>query len=71
MKQIFQNKNNFKSFRYNVKLLGHTVAQPRVNALPLKYLSHFWRLLELTLINCKVELKFRRKKHCVLSVVGT
>ena len=64
------NENNFKSFRYNVKLLGHTVAQ-RVKALPLNYLSHFWKLLELTLINCKVELKLRWTKHCVFSVVGT
>ena len=40
-------------------------------AVPLKYLNNFWRSLEMPLINCKVELKLRRTKHFVLSVVGT
>ena len=39
--------------------------------LPLKYLSNFWRLLEMPLINCKVELELRWTKHCALSVAGT
>ena len=39
-------------------------------AVPLKYLSNFWRSLEMPLINCKVELKLRWSKHCVLSVSG-
>ena len=36
----------------------------------LKYLSNFWRSLEIPFINCKVELKLRWKKHRVLSVLG-
>ena len=32
----------------------------------LKYLSKFWRLLEMLLINCKAELKIKRATHCVL-----
>ena len=36
----------------------------------LKYQSYFWRSLEIPLINCKVELKLRWTKHCVLSVLG-
>ena len=40
-------------------------------AVPLKYLSNFWRSLEMPLINCKVELKLRWTKPCVLSVGGT
>ena len=37
-------------------------------ALPLKYLSNVWISLEIPLINCKVELKFKWTKYCVLSV---
>ena len=40
-------------------------------AVSLKYLSNFWRSLEMPLINCKVELKLRWTKHRVLSVAGT
>ena len=38
---------------------------------PLKYLSNFWRSLEILLFNCKVELKIWWTKYCVLSVAGT
>ena len=62
---IILQTNNFKSFKYKAKLLGNTVAQPAPNAanrmlrnativVPLKYLSNFWRSLEMPLINCKV-----------------
>ena len=62
--------NNFKSFKYKAKLLGNTVVQYNPNhangilknstiAVPLKYLSNFWRSLEIPLINCKVELKLK------------
>ena len=68
------NTDNFKSFRYKSKLLENTVTQPAPNAangilrnatiaLPLKYLSNFWRSLEMLLINCKVEWT----KYCVFS----
>ena len=40
-------------------------------AVPLKYLSNFWRLLEMSLINCKVELKLKWTNYCVLSAAGT
>ena len=36
-------------------------------ALPLKYLSNFWRLWEMPLINCKVELSLTWIENCVLS----
>ena len=36
-------------------------------AITLKYLSNFWRLLEMLLINCKVELSLSRDPNCVLS----
>ena len=64
------NNNSFKSFKYKVKLLGNAEAQPNPNhangilenatiAVPLKYLSNFWRSLEMPLINCKVALKLK------------
>ena len=75
------NNNNFNSFKYKAKLLGTTVTQATLNeadgilknatfAAPLKFLSSFWRLLEMTLINCKVELKRKWTKYCVLSGAG-
>ena len=36
----------------------------------LKYLSGFWRSIEMPLINFKVELKHQRIKYCVLSAAG-
>ena len=39
-------------------------------AAPLKYLSYFWRSRETSLINCKVELKLKWTKYCVLPAAG-
>ena len=36
-------------------------------AITLKYLSNFWRSLEMLLINCKVELSLSWDPNCVLS----
>ena len=73
--------DDFKSFKHKTKLLGDTVAQPNPNhangilknatiAVQLKYLINFWRSLEMLLINCKVELKLKWTKYCVLSTAG-
>ena len=40
-------------------------------AVPLKYLSKFWRSLEMSLINCKVELSLKWIENCILSSSGT
>ena len=69
--------NTFESFKYKTKLLGNTEAYG-VNvilrntniAVPLKCISDFWRLLEVFLINCKVELKLMLTNHSVLSANG-
>ena len=68
-------------FRHKAKLLENTAAKDdnpangilknAIIAVPLKYLSKFWRLLKMPLINCKGELKLQWTKHCVLSVTGT
>ena len=39
-------------------------------AVPLKYLSNFWRSLEISLINCKVKLSFWWDPNCVLFNLG-
>ena len=71
------NDTNFKSFKYKTKLLGNTetdgdngILEHATIAVSLKYLSNFWRSLEMPLINCKVELKLKWTKYCVLSAAG-
>ena len=39
-------------------------------AVPLKYLSNFWRLLEIPLINCKVEVSLKWIENCVLTAAA-
>ena len=64
---------NSKSFDYKLKLLGNPVVADNIARLnvkivvPLKYLSNFFRSLEIPLINCKVKLNLTWKKDCVLS----
>ena len=61
------------SFKYKVSLLGNPVVAnniARINVkvvVPLKYLSNFFRSLEMPLINCKIKLNLTWKKECVLS----
>ena len=64
--------NNSKSFEYKINLLGNPVVADNIARLnvkivvPLKYLSNFFRSLEMPLINCKVKLNLTWKKECVL-----
>ena len=61
------------SSKYKVDLLGNSfldgnIAKRSVKVvIPLKYLSNFFRSLEMPLINCKIKLNLRWKKECVLS----
>ena len=65
--------NNSSSFKYKIKLLGDRNVVGgivRLNlkvVVPLKYLSNFFRLLEMPFINCKIKLNLTWKKECVLS----
>ena len=60
--------NNAPSFKYKANLIGNTEANCTKNgvkiAVPLKYLSNFWRSLEMPLINCKVELSLKWYERC-------
>ena len=61
------------SFKYKVNLLGNPVVANNIArrnvkvVIPLKYLSNFFRSLEMPLINCKIKLNLTWKKECVLS----
>ena len=39
-------------------------------AVPLQYLSNFWRSLEMPLINCKIHLELNWTKDCVVSTIA-
>ena len=68
------NDDNAPSFKYKANLIGNTENNGTKNgvkiAVPLKYLSNFWRSLEMPLINCKVELSLKRIGNCVLTTAA-
>ena len=68
--------NNSSSFKYKSNLIGNTDADGANRkkegvkiVVPLKYLSNFWRSLEISLINCKDELSLEWYENWVLSNV--
>ena len=72
--------NNSSSFKYKIKLLGNltevagnAAGVRRLNVkivVPLKYLSNYFRSLEMPLTNCKIKLNLTWKKKCILSTGG-
>ena len=66
--------DNSTSFKYKASLLGKTTdADGNDRSLkntkivkPLKYLSNFFRSLEMTLINCKIHLELNWNDDCVI-----
>ena len=65
------NITQFESFKSKAKITGKTPAAGNTKEveliLPLKYLSNFWRTLEMPLINCKVNLILTWSKNFVIS----
>ena len=65
--------DNSSSFKYKVNLLHNPVLDGAIATrivkvvVPLKYLSNFFRSLEMPLINCKIKLNLTWKKEFVLS----
>ena len=59
-----------ESFKSKVKITGNTPADGNTKdveiMVPLKYLSNFWRTLEMPLINCEVELILNWSANCVI-----
>ena len=63
-----------QSFKYKIALVGKTaVAVNNKNSSvknTLKYLSNFWKSLEMLLINCKIHLELNWIEDCTLSSTG-
>ena len=55
--------DNASSFKYKASLIGNTKTNgPKKGVkttVPLKYLSNFWRSIDMPLIDCKVELSLK------------
>ena len=70
--------DNSQSFKYKAALVGKTANHNNGKSfvkdtkivVPLKYLSNFWRSLEMPLINCKVHLELNWIEDCILSSAG-
>ena len=72
----FNGANATDSFNFKTKITGQTAANNnngniagRVDVeimVPLKYLSNFWRTLEMSLINCEVNLIWTWSADCVI-----
>ena len=66
--------DNAPSFKYKASNIGNTQnngTQKVKIAVSLKYLSNFWRSLEMPLSNCRVELSLRWIENCVLTTAAT
>ena len=62
-------------FEYKSKLIWRTPNKGGRSdtevVVPLKYLSNFWRTLDLPLINCEIELNLSWSRYCVISEIST
>ena len=71
--KVYADKNiaRSESFRYKLKITGKTPEDGNtINVeiiVPLRYLSNFWRTLEMLLINCEVNLELTWSKDCVIT----
>ena len=66
----FHAANNSASFKFKQKITSKTADGGTKNVkimVPLKYLSNFWRTLEMPLINCEINLILTWSDKCVLS----
>ena len=68
------NNDNAPSFKCKTSLITNTEADETKKgvkiALSLKYLSNFWRTLEMPLLNCKVTLSLKWIENCVLTTAA-
>ena len=66
----FDDNNATASFNFKAKIRGQTNDDGEINGVeimvPLKYLSNFWRTLEMPLINCEVKLILTWSADCVV-----
>ena len=65
--------NNISSLVYKSKLISGTDNNNVNNVklvVPLKYVSSFFKLLEMSLVNCKIDLELKWHKDCMISNVN-
>ena len=66
----FNGANATDSFNFKAKITGQTDDDGEIDnveiIVPLKYLSNFWRILEMPLINCEVNLILTWSENCVI-----
>ena len=70
---VFDVSNVTDSFNFKAKITGETGNDGTKDVeimVPLKYLSNFWRTLEMSLINCEVNLILTWSSTCVLIATG-
>ena len=70
---VFTGNNLTDSFNFKAKTTGQTGDDGRKDVeimVPLKYLSNFWRTLEMSLINCEVNLILTWSSTCVIVSTG-
>ena len=69
----FNDTNETDSFNFKSNIIGKTAANNDGNIagrvdveimVPLKYLSNFWRTLEMPLINCEIKLILTWSTNC-------
>ena len=66
----FDGTNATDSFNFKTKITGQTDNKGRIDnfelMVSLKYLSNFWRTLEMPLINCEIELILTWSVNCII-----
>ena len=64
----FKYKNKITGNTYNVTVGDDKLGTKKIElAIPLKYLGHFWRALNIPLIGCEVSLELKWNKNCVIT----
>ena len=67
---IFNGTNNTDSLNFKSKIIDTTNDDGDIEnveiMVPLKYLSNFWRTVEMPLINCEVELILTWSENCII-----
>ena len=67
-------KEKSKSFEYKTKITGNIQAvNNRLDGevlVPLKYLSNFWRSLDLPLVKWEIELDLSLLRNCIISEIS-
>ena len=60
-----------ESLKYKIKITGKTLADGNTKdvkiAITWKYLSHFWKTIEMPLINCEINLIWTWSEDCAIS----